>query len=1039
MHIFSPFRVVFVLLAISLLGIICIPYLDIDLLPKDKSPSLTVSCNLANASPLIVESSVTQLLENALSGMKGLKELKSNSRYNRSELSLAFWPDTDMEYNQFDAATIIRRIYHSLPPGASYPSVEQVAAQEENRSNASDRPLLIYSINSPEMPFSIKNRAGDFFRKELTEWNDLKEIRLTGTEDLECIVKVDAASLESHQVTIPDILRALRDYTKVSYPGAISDHTGSSYFIQIKNNAISKNDLGQIPIHTSIKLKDIADIHFEEKAITSFFRVNGKNSIRMMILAREGTNRIVLANQIKEKINAIKNQLPGGYEIRLEQDETAYFKKELNKNYRRSLAALGILILFLVFSYRSWRMVLVLLLSLIVTLCITALAAWALSIPVHMYSLAGLSISFGIMIDNSIVSLDYFHQYKNRHIVLAILGATLTTISALLLIFLLPLELRKNLSDFALMVSVSLGVSILVSLAFTPSMYRLMFTHKNTREVNETGFGQHNPVSRFESAYFKFISFLVRYRKSFIVFTILLFGIPVFLLPAEWKGHSWYTNIMSNEWYLENAKPILDRALGGSLRLFIRDVYEKSGYRDPQQTKLYVSARMKYGTTIDQMNTILTEFEKYLYGQSGIDQYITSIYSGQNGFIEISFKPEYESSALPWQLKSRLTSKATDWSAVEWGIYGVGQGFSTYNSEQIPSFRVLMKGYNYDELETQASILESKLKKHPRIQKVNTNERLSWNEQSSFEYILSTKDMAMAQSGINQYGLFQAVQQKSQPIHTAVSIEHEDKTYPIVLKNKGIENYDLWDISNSPLKLDSSKTVTVGYYTTLDLIKTASAVHKQDRNYIRLVAFEYMGSEHFGSKYLNTVLDEMKSTLPIGYTATRETWRWGSDKAKKQYSLLILLILANYFICALLFESLRLPFYIILTIPVSFIGLFLIFSWGGFYFDQGGYAAFVMLGGLVVNAAIFIVHDYQQAIKQSIDLNRTLIQVTTNRARTILLTTLSAICSLLPFIWEGQKEVFWFSLAIGVMGGLVFSMWAVFVVLPVMMWRRRYK
>jgi multidrug efflux pump subunit AcrB len=1035
-HILSPFRVVFVFIILAILGLACIPYLDINLLPKDKSQSLNVRCALPNSSPLIVESGISQLLENAFSGMKGLKEMKSISRYNRAEISLEFWPSIDMEYTQFEAASIIRRMYHSLPPDAGYPQVDHVAAREYNSTTEAEKPLLIYSINAPEMPFSIKQRAGDFFRKELTEWPDLKEIRLTGTEDLECVLKIDDKKIDAFNITISDVQNIIRDYTKVTYPGALTSGDGASFFIRIKSEDVSKNELSTIPVNASVRLKDIAEINLEEKPISGYFRVNGKNSIRMMLLAREGSNRIVLADQIKEKIVNIKSNLPAGYEMRLEQDDTAFFKKELNKNYRRSVAALGILILFLLFSYRSWRMLFVLMTSLFVNLCITALAAWALNIPVHMYSLAGLSISFGIMIDNSIVSLDYFHQYKNRHIVLAIMGATLTTVAALLLIFLLPMELRKNLSDFALMVSISLGVSILVSLAFTPGMYRLLFSrlYKDERVIELNHLIK--PFSKLESYYFKIISFLARYRKSFIAITILMFGLPVFLLPGEWKGHSWYNRMMSNEWYLEHVKPIIDRALGGSLRLFIRDVYEKSGYRDPQQTKLYVSARMKYGTTIEQMNTILTEFEQYLQNQVGIDQYITSIFSGQNGFIDISFKPEYESSSLPWQLKSRLTSKATDWSAVEWAIYGVGQGFSTYHSEQIPSFRVLMKGYNYDELEKQATILESKLKKHPRIQKVNTNERLNWNDQSSSEYILSTNSVAMAQSNINQYALFQSIQHKSQPVYTGVTIAHENKFYPIVLKNQGSDRYDLWDITNSPLKIDSNQTTKLGSLTSLGLVQTASAIHKQDRNYIRLVAFEYLGSEHFGSKYLNTVLDEMKDILPVGYTATRETWRWGSDKAKKQYSLLILLILANYFICALLFESLRLPFYIILTIPVSFIGLFLIFSWGGFYFDQGGYAAFLMLGGLVVNAAIFIVHDYQQGIKKSTDYNHTLIKVTTNRARTILQTTLSAICSLLPFIWEGQKEIFWFSLAIGVMGGLVFSMWAVFVVLPVVMWGR---
>jgi len=153
------------------------------------------------------------------------------------------------------------------------------------------------------------------------------------------------------------------------------------------------------------------------------------------------------------------------------------------------------------------------------------------------------------------------------------------------------------------------------------------------------------------------------------------------------------------------------------------------------------------------------------------------------------------------------------------------------------------------------------------------------------------------------------------------------------------------------------------------------------------------------------------------------------------------LILANFFICSILFENLKEPFFIISMIPISFIGLFLVFSLGDYYFDQGGYAAFVMLGGLVSNAAIFIVNDFNnlRKKKQAFLYNRLLIKATANRGRTILLTTISTCCGLIPFLVEGQNEVFWFALAVGTIGGLLFSLFAVFVVLPVLLWKKKVR
>ncbi|AMQ55926.1 hypothetical protein AO498_05845 [Algoriphagus sanaruensis] len=147
-----------------------------------------------------------------------------------------------------------------------------------------------------------------------------------------------------------------------------------------------------------------------------------------------------------------------------------------------------------------------------------------------------------------------------------------------------------------------------------------------------------------------------------------------------------------------------------------------------------------------------------------------------------------------------------------------------------------------------------------------------------------------------------------------------------------------------------------------------------------------------------------------------------------------LLIVAIFVICAILFENFRQPLMIIFLIPISFIGLFLIFSLFDFYFDQGGYAAFVMLGGLAVNAGIFILNDFNN--RGGNNQNRRILKSIAGKSIPILLTVLSTCFGLIPFLIEGQNEIFWFSLAIGTIGSLVFSMLGVFWILPVMMWKK---
>ena len=126
---------------------------------------------------------------------------------------------------------------------------------------------------------------------------------------------------------------------------------------------------------------------------------------------------------------------------------------------------------------------------------------------------------------------------------------------------------------------------------------------------------------------------------------------------------------------------------------------------------------------------------------------------------------------------------------------------------------------------------------------------------------------------------------------------------------------------------------------------------------------------------------------------------------------------------AMTFESFRYPLPVIFMIPISFIGLFLVFGLSDFAFDQGGFAAFVMLCGIVVNAGIYLVTTYQQT--------HDYIKAFSRKITPISLTIVSTILGLLPFLSDGPEEVFWFDFAIGTIAGMAFSVIAIIFVLPV--------
>lgn len=1030
----SPFRLVIAFFVVSIIGFALVPKLSVDLNPRDREPVLQITFGVSGSSPELVEKLATSPLEGVFSQLSELKKINSVSNYNGGSITLRFDKETDMEYKKFEVASLIRQVYPSMDRKVSYPIVEQSAQRNVNEKS----PILTFSINGPFASFEIKKVTEDILKSALNRIQEIEEIEVRGANNLNLFITYDIKKLQALNFSRSSLTSKINNAFGIQYPGLVLNTSGESLFLRVDRSLTSMEQLENLHVGThggkDLYLKDLAAISIEEAEASNYYRINGNNSVTLAVYSRDGVNKVILAQQIKNTIANNASLLPAGFDVRLEKDDTEFLAKELHKIYKRSGLSILILIVFIFLVNRNLRYLTTLFLGIIVNLSLTAIILYLLKVDIHMYSLAGLTISFGLIVDNAIIMIDHLHKHKNRKVFLALLAASLTTIAALLMVFLLPEEDRKNLGEFSVVVAVMLAVSLVVALLFTPAMYELLFKDK-MRMGRKLSLTQLRKRAKAFRLFNRSISFTARYKKSFVTLLLLLFGLPIFYLPAKWEGQEWYNKSIGSTYYQEEIRPWVDKGLGGSMRMFVRGVFEKSSYREPERTRLYVSAGLPFGNTLEQMDFIIKEFESFLQGVDGIDKFVTTVSSGQSARIEITFKEAYERSALPYQLKGKLAMKSTDWSGVRWNIYGVGQGFYTGpGGEGIPSFRVELRGYNFNELERQADRLAEKLLTHRRIQEVNTNERLMWQERKTEEYVLRFDQDKMNLAGSDMYRVVNALGDVSKPQGQSLSLTFDERQYGVVIREMESERFSRFDLENTSLISGENEIFRIGSFGTLTKETTTNALHKEDRQYIRLVSFEYMGSAKFGGEYLDEVLDELKTVLPLGYTATKQTYSWDYNRAKRQYSLLLVLVVGIFFICSILFENFKQPFYIIFIIPVSFIGLFLIFSLFDFYFDQGGYAAFVMLGGLAVNAAIFIVNDFNNRTTGTH--NRNVLKAVAGKATPIMLTVLSTCFGLIPFVMEGQGEIFWFSLAIGTIGGLVFSLVGVFLALPVFLWKK---
>ena len=1017
------------------MGIFIAPKLSVKLNPSTTLPAITVSYSWPNAAPYTLERDVTAILEGGFSTLRGLEKLTSRSSKNIGYITLNFDKYTDIDVARFETATIIRQVYNQLPDRVSYPVLSVNRPDDEEA-----RAFLTYSINAPMAPFAIQELVKTQLEPVLGGVPDIDRIQVYGAQPKEYLITYSQKQLQALGLVKQDLVDALQQYYNRT---ALGDVSYQNQYITLAVQP-DENRIGwHIPIKKVgdriIYLDDITQVREQEQEASNYYRINGKNAITMALFAVKTANTIRLQKEIAGLLAQLQPQLGNTVSLVKTYDSTTYLQKELQKIVERSLYTVVILLLFIGIVSRSLRYLGISLLTLIANISAAFLLYYAFEVEIQLYSLAGITISLGLIIDNAIVMIDHLKHQKNKKVFIPILASTLTTIGALSIINFLDDAYKVNLVDFAKVIIINLGVSLLVALYLVPALIEKIPLRNRPLSRKAEAFN-----IQFYRVYERILTFGLRFKKWAILGIILLFGIPVFMLPQKLDTNdTWYEKAynasLGNEWYREHARPHLDKYLGGSFRLFSYYVFENAYYGRNEETKLYVNAAMEKGATVHQMNEVFIGIENYLQAFPEIAQFTSNIASGDFGRMEITFKAPHDSGSFPYLLKSRLVRKALDFGGIDWNINGVGKGFSNGSGFNDPvNFSVLAKGYNYDQLNSWADSLKTALLTHPRIQKVQITDNSFWGRKPNYEYrfTLDKELLALNQSSPSRITQeLRAITLQKQP---DINLTIQGRNTPLRFEAKEAQQFDIWHIENSPL--DSLKSpILLKNMASIVKEREEEAIDKLNQEYLRKVKFQYTGSAKFGSRFLTKTLDSLKTHLPLGYSFERDSNNWFllQGKENKQYAWLLLLVLGIiYTICAVLFESFTQPFIILSVIPISFIGVFLTFYWFDFNFDQGGLASFVLLSGITVNASIFIVNDFN-ALKKQLPIIAAYIQAFKQKIFPILLTVLSTILGFIPFVKDGQNEVFWFALGAGTIGGLVFSLLGILIYLPLFSLKRK--
>ena len=1031
------FTVISIFVAFMIVGSALIPLLSVQLEPSKNFNSISIHSYWNDASPQIMESTITTKIEGLLATVKGITKVSSSSGNGYSNVYANIGKNVKINEVKYEVSALIRQLYPSLPLGISYPAVFA-------NTPFGNKSVLSYSINAGGSSAEIQLFIEKTIQPLLAQIKGISKVTIYGLERSNWKLNYDPALLAKYEISIKDISLAINNYFFKSELGKVNVKSSDKSvketysYSTLMTNYPDKVSWNKIAIKQwgdrIIFLTDLAKIVYQTSPPKSYHRINGQHTVTMEIVAAKNVNYLVLAKEIKEKINDVRKKIPVEYKITTNYDATDVLKEELDTVIWRSFFALFVLLIFILIISRQIRYFLLILISLVANLLLAFIFYYFFKLEIHLYSLAGITVSLGLIIDNSIVVIDHIRNKKDLRILLAVIGATFTTIGSVCIVFFLSEDQQIRLVDFAWVMIINLSVSLLISLFLVPALLeKFPLRQENFISIIR----RKRRIVIWSKFYSHLINYCSRFKKSLILVLILIFGLPIFLLPSRIATNNiWanaYNRTIGTDEYNLKIRPVLNVVLGGLLRLFLeRKEHFPYSAVIAGKTKINVAIKMPYGTNLEQINNIVVDFENFLGEFKEIEDFQSRVNNGYAS-IEISFLREFETGSFPFVLKTQLESMAINTGLAEFVISGVGQGFNNELHKEAANFGIILLGYNYERLLKYAEQVQSLLRENMRIENVTIGSQRDYvGTNSNYEFVFQvdnndnllvnyfSSDMINSSlahfSGNDQY---------------VTNLFVEGKRVPVVASS-GQPPASVWKVMNEPVRSDSGSYIRLKEFASIQKQKTPNEILRENQQYQLVVNYDFIGDQALAEVVSMQIMKKIRSVMPIGYSIKQIINNFWSGNEKNLTWAILLTIGIVFIICCVLLNDLLQPLIVISMIPISFIGVFLMAWIFDYHFDEGGYAALIILCGIVVNAALYILNDYNNLRKDYPGKSRKVVFLKSYNSKIIpvLLSMGSMLLSLMPFIFYGEGEAFWYALAMSVTGGLIFSIPAILIFLP---------
>lgn len=1006
----KPTTVLMIFILFVAFGIYAALSLPIDQFPDMELPYIAIQTTYENAGPEEVEQSVTRVLESSLSGVSGLKKMQSQSSTGSSliYLEMNYGTNLDEAVNSCrDKIDIVRKY---LPTDADSPVMFKM--------DPSMIPIMGLAVKGNRTPEELRKLSEDVIQKKIEQIDGVASANISGGRQ-KCIrVDIPRDRLEAYNLTISGIAQLIGAQNVQSAGGSITSGD-INYTIQsagkytsvedVKNTVISWKttaaEAGAVPLVRTVKLKDIADVYEGYKKETTLAYMNGEPCVSIMIQKQSGKNSVQSAKKVRKQLETLRKTIPSDVEIVEVWNTTDNIEATINAVIKSVIEGALLAILVLILFLRSVKSTLIIGISIPVSLLVTLVLMWLRKMTINMISLAGLLIGVGMLVDNSIVVLENIYSYRQKdakpkvaavlgsqEMVAAITSSTLTTVCIFLPMIMLKSKMGmigQLLDDLAVTIVFSLMCSLVVAITLVPVLSSSYLIVDNTSDRTKTG-----RVNRALGHFFDKLDML--YSKA----------------VAKTLRH----------------KKILIAAIFG---LFVASIFTviKIGYVFMPMTEssnVSLTVNMPKGTKLEVTETVVKELEsiisqeivgiKHLSSNIGGGGMMSSASDTHTATIRIKLYDEKDrkkgyDNASSAKEKLRPYMSKFPGAEIAFGKRQDGMGSG------------LVVDIRCDDLKKLADV-SAKVEELLKENATDWIDEVSSNLENGLPEVKIVFDRDLMYSlGLNVYTVGSEIKANIDG-KTATRYEDNGSDIDLIVSLAEEDKAKLADLDSIFVTSSSGARIPLSVFAHYE--ESTSPVSIMRNEQARMTQITCNPKKGLSIQKIQAEVESLiKQNIPQDDNVTISFSGDQADfwEAAINFAVVIIMAAALVFtIMASQFESFKDPFIVIFTIPLSFIGVVLIYLLSGQKISMVAVFGFLMLVGMIVNNGIVLV-DYTNLLRRrGYELFEACVEAARSRLRPILMSTLTTVISLIPmsfFPSEGTEMIQPISMT--VLGGLTFG------------------